>query len=452
MGGNRLAWLLRKLGLDRPEARAWAMYDWANSAMVTTIVTAIFPIYFLSVAAAELAGDEAQARYSEATVIALATIAVLAPVLGALADIRAAKKRFLAAFALMGVLSVAGLFFVGHGEWKLGLVLFALANIGAAGSVVFYDSLLPHVAAEGRMDQLSTSGYALGYVGGGLLLALNLAWVRFPQAFGLPAGEGLSPDEETLPARLAFLSVALWWGFFTIPILRRVKEPSLVYERDEAPGTPVTRLAFQRVFETFKDLRRYRQAFLMLLAFLIYNDGIATVIRMAAIYATDRDIDEFVTIGTILIVQFVGIPFSFLFGHLAGSVGAKRMVTFGLIVYAGICVFAYFMETDTHFVLLGLLVAVVQGGTQGLSRSLFGSMVPRHKSAEFFAFFAIGEKFAGIFGPLMFLLVISLTGTAQNAILSIMVFFVIGGAILLRVNVDEGRRLAAQSDAETWRP
>jgi len=430
--------LLRRLALDRPEARAWAAYDWANSAFYTTIITAVFPVYFVKVAARELDRGLAQQRFAEATTVALLVTALAAPILGTLADVRGARKRLLLRFVLLGTLATAALAFVGPGDWRLGLVLFALGNLGAAGAAIFYDALLPHVAARDEVDRLSASAYAVGYLGGGLLLALNLAWIQWPGRFGLPAGPGITESQETIPARLAFLSVALWWGLFTLPLLRRVREPVVGTVRRTSLGGAL-QLTFHRLRGTLRELRKYRNAVWMLVAFLIYNDGVLTVIRMAGLYATSQDLSDSVVIGTILMVQIVGIPCAFLFGVLAGRFGAKRMIFGGLAVYAVICVFAYSMDSDAEFVVLGLLVASVQGGVQALSRSLFASMIPKEESGEFFSFFAVGEKFAGILGPLLFGLAIAWTGSARTAILTIGVFFVVGALLLGRVDVAAGR-------------
>lgn len=439
--------ILRKLGLHRPELRAWVMYDWANSAMVTTVVAAVFPIYYYNVAGAGLPDGVATFRFSVATTIGLAIVAVLAPVLGALTDFVAVKKKMLGAFMLLGVVSVAAMFFIGEGDWLLASILFILANVGAGGSFVFYDALLPHIADRDEVDRVSTAGYALGYLGGGLLLALNLAWITSPGTFGLPSGEGLDSASATLPARLALLSVAVWWLVFSIPLLRKVPEPTpaLRSEADSAGGH--LRMTLGRLRGTFAELRGYKNALLMLVAFLVYNDGIGTIVKMATIYGSELGIDQTSMILAILIVQFVGIPFTFLFGALASRIGAKKAIFLGLLIYAGISILGYQMTTATHFLILAGLVGVVQGGTQGLSRSLFASMIPRQKSGEFFGFFAVFEKFAGIFGPAIFALTIALTGSSRNAILSVILFFV-GGAILLSmVDVEEGRAVAARNEA-----
>jgi UMF1 family MFS transporter len=297
------------------------------------------------------------------------------------------------------------------------------------------------------MDRVSTAGYAMGYIGGGILLAFNLLWIQRPDWFGLPAGPDLGEAQATLPVRLAFVSVAVWWLVFSLPLFRRVPEPPARLEPDEHPGESTIRVAFIRVAETFRELRGYRQAFLMLLAFLIYNDGIQTIIKMATAYGTEIGIGQNALIGAILLVQFVGIPCSFLFGMLATRMGAKRAIFLGLLAYTCIGVLGYFMTNATHFYILAALVGTVQGGTQALSRSLFASMIPAHKSGEFFGFFSIFEKFAGIFGPLIFAGTIAATGSSRNAILSVIGFFAIGAAILALVNVEEGRRAAAAADA-----
>jgi UMF1 family MFS transporter len=434
--------LLDLLGLHRKELRAWAMYDWANSAMVTTIVTAVFPIYFSSVAGAGLGNAEATYRLAVSTTIALAIIALLSPVLGTLADQGGIKKRLLGGFLVIGVVAVSLMFFIERGDWLLAAILFIVANIAVNGSFVFYDSFLPHIARPDEMDRVSTAGYALGYVGGGLLLALNLAWIQRPEWFGLPHGPGLTPDQQTLPSRLAFLSVAVWWLLFSIPLFRDVPEP-----RATGSGSVSITGAFRTLRETFRHLGRYRQAVLMLVAFLIYNDGIGTIIRMAAIYGTELGIGRGPLIASILIVQFVGIPFAFLFGMFAKKVGTKRAIFAGLAVYVVISVFGFYMKTATHFLILALLVGVVQGGTQALSRSLFASLIPRQQSAEFFGFFAVVEKFAGIFGPAIFAQVIALTGSSRGAILSVTAFFIVGSAILYLVDVEGGQRQARAAEA-----
>jgi MFS transporter, UMF1 family len=439
--------VLARIGLDRPELRAWAMYDWAVSSVQTTIMVAVFPVYFVNIAKSSLPESRATQAIATANTIVAIVLAVLSPILGAVSDYVAAKKRMLGASMVVGALAVAGMFFVQQGDYRLALILFVISLIGATASTVFYDSLLPHIAAEDEMDRVSSAGYAVGYIGGGVLLALNLAWILKPAWFGLPSGDGLSSAQRTLPTRLALLSVAVWWVVFSIPLFRRVPEPPRTREPDEMSGGNALVTPFIRVVETFRALRGYKQAFLMLLAFMIYNDGIQTIQKMAATYGKELGIEDSILIASILIVQFVGFPFSFLFGAIASRIGAKATIFIGLVVYAGISILGYYMRTAVHFMILAGLVATVQGGTQALSRSLFASLIPSHKSGEFFGFYSVFEKFASIFGPLLFWITIATTGNSRNAILSVIFFFAIGALVLSRVRVREGQRAARAADS-----
>jgi MFS transporter, UMF1 family len=434
--------LLERLGLRSVELRAWALYDWANSAFMTTIVAAVFPIYYARVAAAGLDEDTAAFRFGIATTIALALVAVSSPVLGAMADRGGTKKRFLAVFVAVGVLATLGLALVESGDWLLALLLFMLANMGMYGSLTFYDSLLPHIAKPEELDRVSSVGYALGYLGGGLLLAVNLAWIQRPEWFGL--------RDASMATRLSFVSVAVWWTLFALPLFRRVPEPRVL----DSAARPLTLAqsvgdAFGRVGETLAGLRRYQHAFLMLLAFLLYNDGIGTIIRMATLYGTQIGIDQGSLIAALLMVQFVGVPFTVVFGRFAGRIGAKRAIFLALGVYVVISVLAFAMRTAAHFFTLAFLVGIVQGGSQALSRSLFASMIPRRKSSQFFGFFGVFEKFGNVFGPLLFALAVALTGSTRTAILSVVLFFVLGGVALSRVDVPRGQQIAREEDAET---
>ena len=429
------------------------MYDFGISAMQTTITTAVFPIFFVKVAGANLAGSGGAQWWANANTIGAVMIAILAPILGALADFKAAKKKFLIGFLLLGVSSTAAMFFISQGQILFAAVIYILSIAGATGSMTFYEALLPHIASEDEMDRVSTAGYALGYVGGGILLAINLAWIQNPAMFGLPSGEGLSSSQATLPARLAFVSVAVWWAIFAIPVLRKVAEPKRMVEHDESLanvslGKSIV-TAFTRLAETVRELRGYKQAFLAMLAFTIYNDGIQTIIKMASVYGSEIGIQQGDLIKAILLVQFIGIPFAFAFGALAGKLGTKRSIFLGLIVYTGICIFAYNMKTTREFYILAVLVGLVQGGTQALSRSLFARMIPKHKSGEFFGFYSVFEKFGGILGPLLFGIALGQSGSSRIAILSVIAFFIMGGAILSFVNVSAGEAAARAADART---
>jgi UMF1 family MFS transporter len=429
---------LERLGLHRPELRAWAMYDWANSAFWATVIL-IFPIYFIRVASPGVPVATATTRYATATTIAMTIVALLSPVLGAIADFAGIKKKMLAIFIAIGVASTAGMYFIGPGEWRLAAVLYVLGNIGVSGAQAFYDSLLPHVAREEEVDRVSSAGYALGYLGSGMLMAVNLLMIQKPHLFGLA-------DPESA-MRYSFLSVAVWWLVFSIPLFWKVPEPPRRLEADESAHQNPLVVGFTRLGETLRELRRYRPAFLLLVAFLLYNDGINTIIRMASPYGTELGLSQGVLIGSLLIVQFVGIPFSFLFGNLAARIGAKRGIVLGLSVYIVITIAAYFMKTALHYFLLCMAVGMVMGGTQALSRSLFSTMIPRHKSSEFFGFFGVFDKFAGILGPALFGAVIAATGSGREAILTLVVFFVLGLALLAKVDVEAGQRGAREAEA-----
>ena len=639
--------------------RAWTLYDWANSAFATTILAAVLPIYYSQVAGASLSSPAiATAYWSRGLSIAILIVAVISPVLGTISDIMRGKKRFMAVFAGLGILSTGLLVLVGTGDWMLASILFILGRIGFSGANVFYDALLPHVARAEDQDRVSTRGFAMGYLGGGILLAINVVMI---QAF-----------PGTLGSRLSFLSVAIWWGVFSIPIFLRVPEPPAATE-ELSRGENVVSASIKRLWETLKDIRQYRELFKYLLAFILYVDGIGTIIGVAAIYGAELGFDTVSLILALLLVQFVGIPFSLIFGRLpsstdkrrpfylafiifnmialplvgiggayllsgdtigslpppyestAASVGqgtylaedsnitytgawessevpaetlggaeaavyvstsesgarydlpfvgqnvtilfsigpdygiwavhldgqpllddsgepvlidgynstlryeetqtieietpgeyvlslvntgemnpegqgtvmsfaevevlppvrqsnlvmilglilvvelvilllawllgkplftglAERMNTknsilLSLLVYSLIAIWGFFLDSVIEFWFLAMMVAVVQGGSQALSRSLFASMSPASKSGEFFGMFGVMEKFSPILGPLVFAFAATTFGSSRPAILTLIAFFVIGGYLLTRVNVEEGRRVAQEEDA-----
>ena len=429
---------LESLGLHRPELRAWAMYDWAASAMQAVIMTAIFPIFFVSVARSSgLAETAATKAWADINTWTLIGIALASPLLGAIADRAPVKKRGLALFMGVGVLGTLGMFFIHEGQLGLASATFALSLIGATCSFVFYEAMLPHLASPDEVDRVSSAGFALGYIGGGLLLAFNVLLILKPALFGLPAGDGLTFDQGSLPARVGFVAVAVWWFGFGLVTLRGVPETAV---RDQGErGLRLILGAFGELKATFAALRRYPQAFLMLGAFLIYNDGISTIIRMATAYGTEIGLGRGDMITAVVLVQFIGIPFAFAFGWLADKVGVKRAILLGLAAYVGISIQGWRMATARDFFVLAVLVGMVQGGTQALSRSLFANLVPTERSGEFFGLWSVFEKFAGILGPLFFSIAIALTGSSRSAILGVILFFAIGGGMLMLVDVKKGR-------------
>jgi UMF1 family MFS transporter len=430
--------LLDRVGLGRPDLRAWAMYDWANSAFQTTIIAAVFPIYFRRVVAADMPEADALARFGWASTIAILIVAIAAPLLGAIADQTPIKKRLLGMFAGIGISSCFAMFWITEGEWLFALTLFVIGNVGVAGSVVFYESLLPHLVGPSELDRVSTAGYAIGYLGGGTLLGFNLLLIQQPQWFGLPdAGVG---------TRLALASVGLWWLVFSIPLFMRVPEPAATVRVNSSPASLAS--GARQLMETFRELRTYRQALWFLLAFFVYNDGIQTMIKMAAIYGDTIGLDSGAMITALLLTQFIGVPAAFGFGALADRIGAKPAVYLGLGVYTFIAALGYYMTTAVHFFALAVLVGLVQGGTQALSRSLFASMIPRQKSSEFFAFFGVFERYAGVLGPAVFSTVVTISDDPRPAILAVLGFFIIGAIILTRVDVAAGRLQARAGEAE----
>jgi len=414
------------------------MYDWANSAYQTTIVAAVFPIYFTDVASFGIDKNIAESRFAWSKVIAILLTAVLAPILGAVADTRPLKKPLLGWFLGIGVAATAAMYWIQQGDWFLALTLSIIGNVAIAGSIVFYESLLPHITTPDEVDRVSTAGYAVGYIGGGLLLAINLLMILNPGWFGIPTGG--------LAVRLTFVAVAVWWLVFSIPLFRDVPEPAPSTGKPVMAMGATLRDSVRQLGRTFHELRKFKHALLFLIAFFIYNDGVQTMIAMAAIYARALEIPASSLITALLITQFVGIPFSFLFGTVAGKIGARAGVFIGLTVYLGITVFAYWLQYAWQFYALAIAVGMVQGGTQALSRSIFSSMVPRAKSSEFFAFFSVFERYASLLGPALFA-TMAQYGYGREAILALILFFGLGMILLSRVNIAAGQQAAREADA-----
>jgi UMF1 family MFS transporter len=407
---------------------SWLLYDWANSAFATTIMAAVLPIYYSKVAASTLEPHIATSYWGYTNTLSMLIVSFSAPVLGALADYRRAKLKFLGFFALLGIIFSALLYLIQTGDWLMASGFYILGYIGFSCANIFYDSLLPSIASESTVDRISAFGYAAGYLGGGILLAVNIAMILYPEWFNIPTG--------TMGSRLSFVSVAVWWLLFMIPMFFYIKEPNLANE-NVTLGNPI-----KDVIKTVKGLRKYRHAFLFLIAFWLYNDGIGTIIKMAVIFGSEIGIGENHLIGAILAVQFIGVPFTILFGKLAMKITAKRAIYLGLIIYTCIAIGGYFMRTAVHFWILAIAVSLVQGGTQALSRSLFTVMIPRAKSAEFFGFFDVSQKFSGIVGPALFGFVGYLTGSSRIGILALIVFFMGGMYLLEKVRLQEGIQAA----------
>jgi UMF1 family MFS transporter len=426
--------------LHKKAIRAWTMYDWANSTFATTIMAAVLPVYYSSVAAGNLPAHIATAYWGFTSSISAAIAAIISPILGAVADFRGSKKRFLTIFMLLGVTGTALLYFIQSGDWLLASIFFVFGNIGFAGSLVYYDALLPHVARPEEIDNVSSRGYAMGYIGGGILLAINLVMIMFVPSLvpSLDAG---------LMTRLSFVTVAVWWAVFTLPLLINVKEPPRRIQEGEESLHPIT-VSFKRLGQTFKEIRKYRDLSMAMLAFWIYANGIGTIIVMATAYGTELGFKQTTLIGTLLMVQFVAAPFAMLFGWLSKKIGTKKGIYLSLSIYTVIAIAGYFLYHEWQFWVLGFAVATVQGGSQALSRSLIGKRKPKSKSAEFYGFFSVFEKFASILGPAIFGVVSTIMGESRLSIASLVIFFALGIFVLTKVNVERGVEVAQKEEQE----
>lgn len=401
---------------------AWCLYDVGNSAFATTIMAVIFPVYFYSVVASTISPSNATAYWGYGSSIGILIGALIAPFLGTIADMMAVRKKLLAYFTVLGALSAMAMATVGKGDWLIALVLLVTGSVGFSASAICYDSLLPHIAPPDRLDEISTMGYAMGYLGGGTLLAINLATI-----IALPGEKGV---------QISFLSVGLWWIFFSLPVLISVPEPP---SEPREKGVGVLEV-FRSLRKTFREIKEYKDAFTFLVAFWLYNDGIGTVIRMAAIFGAQVGIDKKTLVGALLVTQFVGIPFSLLFGKIAKKMGSKKALYGALLWYVAVAIGAFWMETKVHFWILAISVGMVQGGAQAISRSIYASMLPVNRSGEFFGFYDVSSKFAGIAGPALFGIITQMTGSPRFAVLAISSTF-IGGLILLgKVDVERGRQ------------
>jgi UMF1 family MFS transporter len=426
--------LLETLGLNRRELRAWALYDVANSAFATTIMVAILPVYFQQQIASDLPAHMRSAYWAYFNAATMIAVALLSPAFGYFADVGGTKKKSLAFFTVVGALASMALALVGQGDWILTGVIYIIANFSFHAGIVFYESLLPHIANEKEVHRVSTSAYALGYLGGGILLAINLAWVTQPQLFGLP--------DASVGVKLSFVSVGIIWLLFMVPLLRQVPEP--LAQKQDVIRAPIQAsfTALLQVKRTFSKLRRYPQAMTFLLAFWLYSDAVGTIINMATIYGLEVGISSDDLVLAILLVQFIGVPASFAFGPITHAIGPKKALFITLLIYLGVTSFAYFMSTAWHFWVLAVGVALVQGANQAISRSIFAQMVPLQHSGEFFGLFSVMSKFAGLFGPLVFGLLSSNLGESRYSILFLVFLFVAGMVLLSKVDIEKGKQEA----------
>ena len=405
------------------EVLSWALYDWANSAFATTVMAGFFPIFFKSYWAGELSGPESSAWLGTANSISGLAIVCIAPFLGALADITNKKKLFLGLFAFLGIITTGSLFFIAQGMWLTAMSVYIFACIGFSGGNVFYDSLLINVSSTDNRNRVSALGYSLGYLGGGFLFVLNVAMYQSPEFFGLK-----SITEAVL---FSFLSVSVWWGFFSIPILKYVKENSS--DKIEIKITYLITQSFQRVLSTFKDIRKYKTLSLFLLAYWLYMDGVDTIVRMALAYGADIGLEASDMILALIITQFVGFPATILYGILGDRFGLKLMLSIGIIGYIFVTIFSIFITNISGFYFLAFTIGLFQGGVQSISRTIFSQLIPAEKSAEFFGFYNLVGKSAVVLGPILVGWVAYTFDNPDYGILSLLLLFIPGLLVLWMV-------------------
>jgi UMF1 family MFS transporter len=410
---------------------AWSMYDWANSAFSTTVMAGFFPIFFEKYWSNP--DDVIQSTYQLGWANSLASIviAALAPFLGAIADRGSAKKKFLIFFCYMGMVMTGGLYMVGQGQWQMAVMVYIAASVGFMGANIFYDSLLPSVATKEKMNYVSSLGFALGYIGGGLLFLINVLMYLHPQWFGIA--------DAATAIKLSFLSVAVWWGIFTIPLLLFVPEPQI---SDSLPLVRAISAGYRQLRITFKQIRQLKIIGMFLLAYWLYIDGVDTIIRMSVKMGSVLGFEAGDLITALLMVQFIAFPAALGYNWFASKIGTKKAVLIAIGGYSVVTLLAYFMTVKLHFYILAALIGLFQGGVQALSRSLFTRLVPRGKEAEFFGFYNMLGKFAAVIGPIMMGWVTLATGNVRLGILSILILFISGALLLQKVDFEEGERLA----------
>lgn len=403
------------------QEKSWMVYDLATSAYSIIISTAIFPIYYKAMAGnAGISNADADAFWSYSVSIATFILALLGPIIGTIADYKGMKKKLFTFFFMMGIIATAGMV-LPQENWVFLLAMYVIAAVGSSGAGLFYNAFLVDVTEEKRMNDISSRGYAIGYIGSVIPFIVCIALIMLAQKEMIPLSVGAA-------SKLSFLITALWWGLFTIPLLKNVRQ---IYYVEREPR--IIANSFRRLGETFKEIRKYRNIFIFLIAYFFYIDGVGTIISMAAVYGTSVGLDANGLLVALLVVQIVAAPFAVLFGKLSGKFGTKKMLYVGIIIYTFVCTFALFLDTMVEFWILALLVATSQGGVQALSRSYFAQMVPKEKSNEFFGFYNIFGKFAAVLGPFLVGITAQLTGNSSYGVFSIIILFIIGLIVLMMV-------------------
>lgn len=408
---------------------SWALYDWANSAFATTVMAGFFPVFFKQYWAGELAVTDSTFWLGAANSFAAVLVVLLAPMIGVWSDHVGMKKRLLLTFAALGILMTAGLFLVQQGFWQLALMLYVLAVLGFSSANVSYDALLPGVVGEGSPERLSALGFALGYLGGGLLFAVNVWMVLQPGLFGL--------QDSAEAVRWSFLMVATWWGLFSLPLFL------FVPDRQEGAARRNTG-TWSELLATWRELRALPMAYTFLIAYWLYIDGVDTIVRMAVDYGLALGFESDNLLTALLLTQFVGFPAALLFGRLGSRIGAKRGIWIAIVVYMLVVFWAWRMQTSVEFYALAVVIGLVQGGIQALSRALFARLIPAQRAGRFFGLYNMMGKFAAVIGPVMVGWTAVLFDSPRTGILSVLLLFVLAALLLSRVDVELGERQAGQ--------
>ena len=396
------------------QEKSWILYDWANSVYATNIMAAIFPIYFGAVCSS--AGVDNVQVWGYGTSVATLVVAVLGPILGAIGDHKGMKKKLFTAFMLLGVISTLLLGF--SNSWQALFAFYVLGTIGFSASCVYYDSFLLDITTEERMDQVSSLGYGLGYIGGSTIpLIISLGLIQFGGAIGI----------ETVPAtKFSFILTAVWWIVFTIPMLKNVHQKHAIQ-----PEKNLFAHTLRNMGRTLKIIFANKSVFWFLLAYFFYIDGVGTIIHMATVFGASCGLDSMDLMVVLLVVQIVAFPFAIIYGKFAGKFGARNMILFGIATYIVVCAVGFALETMKDFLVLAVLVGTAQGGIQALSRSFYGKIIPQEEAGEYFGFFDVFGKFSAVIGPALFGLVAQLTGVTNYGGLAVMLMFILGGVLFL---------------------
>ena len=412
------------------------MYDWANSAFATTVIAGFFPLFFKQFWSAGVDTTISTARLGLANSVAGVIVALSAPLLGAIADKGTSRMKFLFSFTFIGIVMTLALYMVSRGSWQTAVMLYVLASAGFSGGIIFYDSLLPAVASEKKLDLVSSLGFSLGYLGGGLLFAMNVWMTLSPATFGFA--------DPTEAVRFSFLTVGIWWAVFSVPVFLFVREPE---NEGAVSGLKAVKAGIKQLRDTFREMRHLKNIFLFLAAYWLYIDGVDTIIRMAVDYGMSIGFQAGDLIVALLITQFVGFPSAIGFGYLGERIGARRAIFISIAVYLVVSIWGAFIHNKYEFYVLAVIVGLVQGGVQALSRSLYARMIPASRSAEYFGFYNMLGKFAVFLGPVLMggvgLLARSMGYSSDIAsragMISIAFFFIAGGLLLYFVDEEKGR-------------